>query len=41
MGVGTIVPGAHDTVRAFLETVDRRLYEAKNGGRDRIVGGPA
>jgi diguanylate cyclase (GGDEF)-like protein/PAS domain S-box-containing protein len=41
MGVGTIVPGAHDTVRAFLDMVDRRLYEAKHGGRDRIVGGPA
>jgi diguanylate cyclase (GGDEF)-like protein len=41
MGVGTIVPGAHDHPRAFMEMVDRRLYEAKNGGRDRIVGGPA
>jgi diguanylate cyclase (GGDEF)-like protein/PAS domain S-box-containing protein len=41
MGVGTIVPGAHDTPRAFMEMVDRRLYEAKKGGRDRIVGGPA
>jgi diguanylate cyclase (GGDEF)-like protein/PAS domain S-box-containing protein len=39
MGVGTIVPGAHDDARAFIEMVDRRLYEAKNGGRDRIVGG--
>jgi diguanylate cyclase (GGDEF)-like protein/PAS domain S-box-containing protein len=41
IGVATIVPGAHDGVRAFIEMVDRRLYEAKNGGRDRIVGGPA
>jgi diguanylate cyclase (GGDEF)-like protein/PAS domain S-box-containing protein len=41
MGVGSIVPGAHDSVRAFIESVDRRLYQAKNGGRDRIVGGPA
>jgi diguanylate cyclase (GGDEF)-like protein/PAS domain S-box-containing protein len=41
MGVATIVPGAHDHARAFIELADRRLYEAKNGGRDRIVGGPA
>jgi diguanylate cyclase (GGDEF)-like protein/PAS domain S-box-containing protein len=41
MGVGTIVPGAHDDVRTFIEMVDRRLYDAKHGGRDRIVGGPA
>lgn len=37
MGVGTIVPGAHDSMRGFIETVDRRLYRAKDGGRDRIV----
>jgi diguanylate cyclase (GGDEF)-like protein/PAS domain S-box-containing protein len=41
MGVATIVPGAHDHARAFIELADRRLYEAKNGGRDRIVAGPA
>jgi diguanylate cyclase (GGDEF)-like protein len=41
MGVATIVPGAHDHARAFIELADRRLYEAKNGGRDRIVGGAA
>jgi diguanylate cyclase (GGDEF)-like protein/PAS domain S-box-containing protein len=41
MGAATIVPGAHDHARAFIELADRRLYEAKNGGRDRIVGGPA
>ena len=41
MGVGTVVPGANDSVRDFIEMVDRRLYEAKHGGRDRIVGGPA
>jgi diguanylate cyclase (GGDEF)-like protein/PAS domain S-box-containing protein len=40
MGVGTIVPGGHDQVRDFIEMVDRRLYEAKSGGRDRIVGPP-
>lgn len=36
MGVGTIVPGAHDQPAGFIELVDRRLYQAKAGGRDRI-----
>lgn len=35
VGVGTIVPGAHDTANAFLDMVDRRLYRAKAEGRDR------
>jgi diguanylate cyclase (GGDEF)-like protein/PAS domain S-box-containing protein len=37
LGVGTIVPGAHDDPLSFIELVDRRLYQAKQGGRDRIV----
>jgi diguanylate cyclase (GGDEF)-like protein len=36
IGVGTIVPGAHDDPASFIDTVDRRLYQAKAGGRDRI-----
>ncbi|WP_332852161.1 sensor domain-containing diguanylate cyclase [Duganella sp. S19_KUP01_CR8] len=36
MGVGTIVPGAHDDRNVFLDRVDRRLYQAKSAGRDRI-----
>ncbi|MES2163753.1 MAG: sensor domain-containing diguanylate cyclase [Pseudomonadota bacterium] len=36
MGVGTIVPGAHDDSNVFLDRVDRRLYQAKSAGRDRI-----
>ncbi|GJI99903.1 sensor domain-containing diguanylate cyclase [Duganella rhizosphaerae] len=36
MGVGTIVPGAHDDLNVFLDRVDRRLYQAKSAGRDRI-----
>lgn len=36
MGVGTIVPGAHDDALVFLDRVDRRLYQAKSGGRDRL-----
>ena len=36
MGVGTIVPGAGDDADVFLDRVDRRLYQAKSLGRDRI-----
>jgi diguanylate cyclase (GGDEF)-like protein len=40
-GLGTIIPSASDTPMQFLDLVDRRLYRAKQGGRDRIVGGAA
>jgi diguanylate cyclase (GGDEF)-like protein/PAS domain S-box-containing protein len=40
MGVGTIVPGAHDEPDRFLELVDRRLYQAKAAGRDTVSCGP-
>ncbi|CAN7604445.1 diguanylate cyclase domain-containing protein [Duganella sp. LjRoot269] len=36
MGVGTIVPGAQDDPNVFLDRVDRRLYQAKSAGRDRV-----
>jgi diguanylate cyclase (GGDEF)-like protein/PAS domain S-box-containing protein len=36
MGVGTIVPGAQDDAEVFLDRIDRRLYQAKSAGRDRI-----
>jgi diguanylate cyclase (GGDEF)-like protein/PAS domain S-box-containing protein len=36
MGIGTIVPGAEDAPDVFLDRIDRRLYQAKSGGRDRI-----
>ncbi|HBT55570.1 MAG TPA: sensor domain-containing diguanylate cyclase, partial [Pseudomonas sp.] len=39
MGIGTIVPGQHDDPRAFLDAVDRSLYQAKQQGRNRIVNG--
>ncbi|MES2184412.1 MAG: diguanylate cyclase [Pseudomonadota bacterium] len=41
MGVGTIVPTAADGQMAFIDAVDRRLYRAKQGGRNRIVAGGA
>jgi len=37
MGVGTIVPGPDDNPMGFLDTVDQRLYRAKQGGRDCLV----
>ena len=36
MGVGTILPGALVDPHVFLDRIDRRLYQAKSGGRDRI-----
>ncbi|WP_020654783.1 diguanylate cyclase [Massilia niastensis] len=41
MGVGTILPGADDSLGRFLDLVDRRLYRAKAEGRDRIFDGAA
>lgn len=36
LGVGTIVPGAHDRSQDFLSAVDKLLYQAKQRGRDRL-----
>ncbi|MFV9682128.1 GGDEF domain-containing protein [Pseudomonas sp. NY15367] len=36
LGVGTIVPGAHDRSQDFLNAVDKLLYQAKRRGRDRL-----
>ncbi len=36
MGVGTIIPGEQDDPGVFLDRIDRRLYQAKSAGRDRI-----
>ena len=40
-GVGTIIPTASDTLIQFVEAIDRRLYQAKQAGRDRSVAGAA
>lgn len=37
MGVGTIVPSGNDDPVGFIDLVDRQLYRAKQGGRNRIV----
>lgn len=36
LGVGTIVPTTEDNPLQFVDSVDRRLYRAKQGGRNRI-----
>jgi diguanylate cyclase (GGDEF)-like protein/PAS domain S-box-containing protein len=37
MGVGTVIPAAGQEAHAFIDQVDRRLYQAKQAGRNRIV----
>lgn len=37
MGVGTIIPGVQDQALSFVEQVDKRLYLAKQRGRNAIV----
>lgn len=37
LGVGTIMPGHKDDPLAFIESVDRQLYEAKQRGRNCIA----
>ncbi|MBW8364073.1 MAG: sensor domain-containing diguanylate cyclase [Rhizobium sp.] len=39
LGVGTIIPSHQDDPLAFIEAVDRRLYQAKQHGRNCIVKG--
>lgn len=39
LGIGTLTPSAQHTPLAFIEEVDRRLYQAKQTGRNRMVAG--
>ena len=39
MGIGNLIPSQQDDPRAFLDAVDRSLYQAKQQGRNRIVNG--
>jgi diguanylate cyclase (GGDEF)-like protein len=37
LGVGTIFPEDGDDAIAFIEQIDRHLYQARQSGRDRIA----
>jgi diguanylate cyclase (GGDEF)-like protein len=39
IGVGTIVPSQSDYLMSFIDLVDKRLYQAKQRGRNRISNG--
>lgn len=39
LGVGTIIPSQQDQSIAFIELVDKRLYQAKQNGRNCIAAG--
>lgn len=42
MSFGVIVPSPGDrNISGVISAVDRRLYEAKRGGRNRVVSSPA
>ncbi|NVB81610.1 MAG: sensor domain-containing diguanylate cyclase [Kofleriaceae bacterium] len=36
-GAGTIIPAADSSLLAFIDSVDRCLYRAKQAGRDRVI----
>jgi diguanylate cyclase (GGDEF)-like protein/PAS domain S-box-containing protein len=38
LGVGTIIPDSVDEPKAFIDEIDKRLYDGKRLGRNRVVG---
>ena len=39
LGVGTVIPSREEEPPEFIEVVDKRLYQAKQQGRNRVVAG--
>lgn len=39
VGAGTVIPGHDDDLRSFIDVVDKRLYQAKQQGRNCVVAG--
>ena len=37
IGAGTVIPGHDDELRPFIDAVDKRLYQAKQQGRNSVV----
>lgn len=37
IGAASLVPGEHQDIRELVETADRRLYQAKTTGRNRVI----
>jgi PleD family two-component response regulator len=40
LGVGTVIPDRDDELLPFIDLVDKRLYRAKQRGRDCTVAEP-